>query len=203
MTQKSLRLPRPRLSLSVGIVGHRENKLIDETLAPTLASLRHVYASIDAGLGAISKQRGAAIYAIGDPLVRLLSALASGADRLGVHAAPDHWRIEAVLPMPRAIYADDFEDPNAAEGGPVLAEYNQMLSRVDTVTEMTMLASAGARSSSGTARPPPVPAAPPRSSPRRSIPDASSSGSIPRFLPRRGFSKARRRLSPRKAFPGR
>ena len=51
------------------------------------------------------------IYAKAAPLIRVVSGLAEGADRIAVTAAPADWRLEAILPMPRAEYARDFSVP--------------------------------------------------------------------------------------------
>ncbi|HTJ57172.1 MAG TPA: hypothetical protein VL418_06350 [Devosiaceae bacterium] len=132
------RIPRPRLVLSVGVAGHRANKLAEQDVGPVSDTLRAIYRQIDDGLAAVARSGRAALYTPEAPLVRLLSGLAEGADRLAVEAAPPAWRLEAVLPMPRADYALDFT--GAGEDSPALVQYRRLLGRMSSVTELPRLA---------------------------------------------------------------
>jgi|GEM_PF-630619 len=131
-------IPRPRLVLSVGIVGHRANKLAEDAIRPVCETLKSIYRQVDSGLATVAAASGASIYAPEPPLVRLLTGLADGADRLAVEVAPEAWRLEAILPMPRADYAEDFGP--SVDGSPARAELEQLLGRVSSVTELPRLA---------------------------------------------------------------
>lgn len=98
----------------------------------------------------LAQEVGKAFEAIGQrhrhtPLV-LLTALAEGADRLvtGV-ALRSGMRLIVVLPMPRALYEEDFLPPTAlkrpegAEGA--LDEFRRLLDAADEVLELPLLAS--------------------------------------------------------------
>jgi hypothetical protein len=47
--------------------------------------------------------------------LRLISALAEGADRLLVEAAPEGWQLQAILPFPPDVYQQDFTEPNSRQ----------------------------------------------------------------------------------------
>lgn len=108
---------RPRLALRFGIKGHRP---------PCLARDHHqAAASACAGIFAETKQVLADIYSehselFSDeaPLIRLISALASGADTVAAKAAMDSGiALSACLPFPKPIYSRDLskEDWRLAE----------------------------------------------------------------------------------------
>ncbi len=114
--------PRPRLVLRVGITGHRWDKL-DRAAKPLLlaqiaAVLREVQDLVarignDAESGYRSPEAGEARAEPATMEIRLISALAEGADRLLVEAAPAGWQLQAILPFPPDVYQQDFSEPNS------------------------------------------------------------------------------------------
>lgn len=68
---------------------------------------------------------------------RLVSALAEGADRIAVDAAPRRWRIWALLPMPRALYRRDFLDEGETSS-PSTEAFDGYLARAAEVTELAL-----------------------------------------------------------------
>jgi hypothetical protein len=101
-------VPRPVAALRVGITGAR--KLEDAALAGLRDQLAVVLGRIRT-LAAASAggPRGATIYASEAPLLRLLSPLAEGADRLAAEAGLAlGYRLEALLPFAREEYERDF-----------------------------------------------------------------------------------------------
>ena len=81
--------PRPRLALSVGVIGHRPNRLPTEHVKACCHRQRdHGCAHSDRPRGSSLRTMNYAEYFSGQqPLIAAISALAEGADRLGAHAA--------------------------------------------------------------------------------------------------------------------
>ena len=106
--------PKPRLTLRVGITGHRPNKLPKSDLPRIERQLREVFAAIEAAV-AKAYDANKAVYA-GAPSagakpyrIRLISGFAEGADQMAVAACPADWTVEAILPFPKDEYLKDFE----------------------------------------------------------------------------------------------
>ena len=142
------RLPLPRLTLRVGVTGHRLNKLPVEAHDAIRATLRTTLHLIEAALTGFQTSPEARCYAAGPPVVRIVSALAEGSDRLAVEEAPESWRLTAILPMPAGEYERDF----LAEGGTEsasLTHFRRLLASAETVTELAASGQHAARSGDG------------------------------------------------------
>src|SRR5579862_526092 len=118
--------PKPRLTLRVGIVGHRPDKLGPDKLGTAgeriEAQLKEVFDAIDGAANAILKA-SQDCYAPDPPVVRLVSGFAQGADRMAVRLCPQDWQVEAILPFPRDKFATfSQEDAGAAEAPQAFAE---------------------------------------------------------------------------------
>ena len=100
--------PKPRLTLRVGITGHRPNKLSGPAVARVRQQLPRVFAAIAKSADDILAAN-AEFYAAQPPAMRLVSGFAEGADQMAVAACPAGWRIEAILPFPVEEYLKDFE----------------------------------------------------------------------------------------------
>ena len=132
---------KPRLTLRVGITGHRPNKLPKTDLPRIERQLREVFAAIETAVarnakkadGAIEPTAGSKSYSI-----RLISGFAEGADQLAVAACPADWTIEAILPFPRDEYLKDFAQSAAGDGRDVRGEFLTSLARAAIVTELPM-----------------------------------------------------------------
>jgi hypothetical protein len=121
--------PRPRLALRVGITGHRADALDDmaETAAMDIARALAVLRSAVLRLADAEK----ALFADEPPLLRCISALASGSDQLGARAALElDYRLSAPLPFVRNDYFQDFT--NADEE----AAFDYLIARCDAVFEL-------------------------------------------------------------------
>ena len=119
--------PRPPLSLTVGVVGHRPNRI------PSLARTR-IEADIAAILAAVAAACEAARACHGDVFAAtpakpmLLSALAEGADRYAALAALDGMVTLAVaLPFPVAEYEKDFAERQSRD------EYRRLIAAAEQV----------------------------------------------------------------------
>jgi hypothetical protein len=129
--------PKPRLTLRVGITGHRPNKLSGSAVARIRRQLPRVYAAIAAAAEQILAAN-AEFYAVETPAFRLISGFAEGADQIAVETCPDGWRIEAILPFPMAEYLRDFEESAAGDGRDVREEFRTCLKKAAAVTELPM-----------------------------------------------------------------
>jgi RyR domain len=105
--------------LRIGVTGHR-----------VLAETERVEAGIETAIARIEASHP------GRPLV-VVSALAEGADRLVADAVLRRpgARLEAVLPLPKFDFLDDFAAPGSKE------EFLRLLARADEVTELPTRAS--------------------------------------------------------------
>jgi hypothetical protein len=121
--------PRPRLNLSVGITGHRPPILDDDAEAMVRPWLRQVLV----GLAHATAQLRNAYPGLFDEAAfvpRFVSPLAEGADQVAAKVALESgYRLQAVLPLPREDYSNDFE----ALG---LARFQELLDQADCVLEL-------------------------------------------------------------------
>ncbi|MBX9774274.1 MAG: hypothetical protein K2Y71_07650 [Xanthobacteraceae bacterium] len=132
--------PKPRLTLRVGVTGHRPNKLPRADLPRLERQLRDVFAAIE---NAVAKAYDAnkAVYAQ-EPAgkkpytVRLISGFAEGADQMATAAGPADWTVEAILPFPKDEYLKDFEQSALGDGRDVRGELLASLQRAAVVTEL-------------------------------------------------------------------
>jgi hypothetical protein len=112
MAEPGAFVPRPVAAFRVGISGAR-------ALTEDADQLKALRAQLDVVLGEVKAQvelhassaRAGGVYAPGAPLLRMLSPLAEGADRLAALAAADlGYELYAPLPFPQADYETDFPD---------------------------------------------------------------------------------------------
>lgn len=130
---------RPGLAFRVGITGHRPDKLAAFDPERLRGALARVLERIDAGVRGLARERSSAGRDDGAaPAPRLVSALAEGADRMAVEAAPASWALDALLPMPRAEYERDFLAPGHPASAS-LAAFRAALARADTIVELPAL----------------------------------------------------------------
>jgi hypothetical protein len=97
--------PLPLAAFSVGIVGHRPDRLADTgKIAEQIGNLLSVIESAISDLSPGSAARA-------ECRIRLVSALAEGADRIAAHVALRQGKaLVAVLPFPAEVYEGDFVD---------------------------------------------------------------------------------------------
>lgn len=81
-------MPKPRMALQIGIAGHRSNKLDSESRTAVDHALRTLYAMIGEAIAKIALETQDRIYSTAAPLIRIVSGLAEGADRIAITAAP-------------------------------------------------------------------------------------------------------------------
>lgn len=98
--------PRPQLCLTLGITGHRASRMTDiDTVTTRVAE---VVAAVRAGVERLDAQPW---FREDPPRLRVMSALAEGADRIVADIAMDNgFELDAVLPFPADDYSQDFLD---------------------------------------------------------------------------------------------
>ena len=129
--------PRPRLTLRVGISGHRPkpDKLPVGSFPLVQRRLREVFDAIDRALIA-AKGDNTGFYASDPHQVRIVSGLAEGADQLAVHARPPGWQVDAILPFPEESYLRDFEKSAIDKTTNVVADFKAALAQARTVVQL-------------------------------------------------------------------
>jgi hypothetical protein len=102
--------PRPRLTLNVGITGHRANALPAELTEPVSACLDVVLAQLREAVAnlLVTEQD---LFSPDEPVLRLHTPLATGADQLAAESAHQlGYYVRALLPFAPAEYSNDFTD---------------------------------------------------------------------------------------------
>lgn len=99
--------PRPQLCLTLGITGHRASRMNDiENIAARIAE---VVSGLQEAMDRLDAQPW---FREEPPRLRVMSALAEGADRIVADIAMAHgYELDAVVPFLPEEYAKDFEDP--------------------------------------------------------------------------------------------
>jgi hypothetical protein len=134
-TPRSEHPPKPRLTLRVGVTGHRPDKLAGEAVEGVARQLERVFAAVG---GAAEKilRANKSVYAEAPPIIRLTCGFAEGSDLLAVKSCPATWQVEAVLPFPLEEYIKDFRQSAAGDGRDVSGALREALKRATTVTEL-------------------------------------------------------------------
>lgn len=126
--------PRPKLGLAVGITGHRPPALDEEVEAaahPIISGLLRTLADATAQL----RNQHPALFDDAPFKPTFVSPLAEGADQFGaVVALENGYRLEAILPLPRDDYRQDFEPDGDAR-------FQVLLDRADRILELPPQAS--------------------------------------------------------------
>jgi hypothetical protein len=119
--------PKPRFALSVGIVGHRPNRLPGDAPAHARQGVVEALAAIRTAAFQ-AHARHVCCFADGLPLLTLISALAEGADSMAATAAlAAGYALDIVLPFERGEYAKDFEGAAKAAFGDLLGRGHAIL----------------------------------------------------------------------------
>ncbi|MGA3262560.1 MAG: DUF4231 domain-containing protein [Terracidiphilus sp.] len=126
--------PRPRLVVQIGVIGHRPNRLA-AGMTGFLADQCHRILSAILDIAAAAQDP--LIHAPGPPLIRIVSPLAEGSDRLVAEAGLALGaELQCPLPFPAAEYERDFEDAASR------AEFFSLLARASAVLELEGLRNA-------------------------------------------------------------
>jgi len=100
--------PRPRLTLNIGITGHRANVLPPELIEPLSTSLDTVLTRLRGAVANLHVNERA-LFSDEEPVLRLHTPLATGADQLAAESAHAlGYYVRALLPFPASEYSKDF-----------------------------------------------------------------------------------------------
>lgn len=118
---------RPPLALTIGVTGHRPNRIPEDARPRIDADIAAVLSAVKAASEA-ARAAHAEVFAAGPARPVLLSALAEGADRYAALAALDAGiGLSAALPFPVDDYARDFAEPASRD------EYARLIAAADRV----------------------------------------------------------------------
>lgn len=124
------RPPLPRFVLSVGVTGHRADRLTRALQASARSRVEEVLALV-ASLAAEVREEGACWYAPDATELRLISALAEGADTICAEVALDQaYLLDTPLPFAADDYARDFQSEEAK------SVFRALLGRASRVLEL-------------------------------------------------------------------
>lgn len=111
----------PHLVLRFGVTGHRPPRLDPAHYDAAAAACRRIFAQARAALHRVHGEHPG-LFAAKPPELRLVSAMAAGADTVAAEAARDEGvGIVACLPFPAERYAEDFDAADWARAEPLIA----------------------------------------------------------------------------------
>lgn len=134
-TSAVLSSPRPPLVFRIGVVGHRPNRLQEADLTVLSERLQHIVRAVrDEVLDQFELHRK--LYDDRSPVIRALSPLAEGVDRLfAEQALTSDAELTVVLPFPQTEFEKDFSKSQALEPDS-LNRFRQLLKRASAVFEL-------------------------------------------------------------------
>lgn len=119
--------PRPRLTLNVGITGHRAAILPDGTIERLAPVVNQVFRALRQAALQLHDHEPS-LFDARPPQLRLHTPLASGADQLAASSAREAgYNVRALLPFAPEEYRNDFEQ------GQELDEFNRQLEDADEI----------------------------------------------------------------------
>ncbi|MBI5711618.1 MAG: hypothetical protein HZC42_15135 [Candidatus Eisenbacteria bacterium] len=141
---------KPRLVFRVGIVGHRPNRLPPGDRSALSFRLGEVLTVIREQVEAFGRGH-AGLFAHGAPVLRAISPLAEGTDRLFAEAALGlGYQLCCPMPFRQAEFEQDFAPPAALEPDS-LARFRDLLARAEKETRLTRFELDGKRKPEGEA----------------------------------------------------
>lgn len=125
--QRDVTAPRARATFRIGLVGHRPNRLPQD--AARLSQLRHTIRIILQEARAAAGAAAGGAYAEEAPILRAISPLAEGADRIfAEEALAENYELYCPLPFAQEEFEKDFLPPSALEPDS-LARFRAILER--------------------------------------------------------------------------
>lgn len=117
--------PRPRLTVNVGITGHRAVLLPEGASAALRPVVDKVFVAIREAMARLHLA-SSDMFGTEEPILRLHTPLATGADQLAADSArAAGYRVRALLPFPPSVYRNDFAE------GRERREFSEQLDKVD------------------------------------------------------------------------
>ena len=122
--------PRPRLAVCIGVTGHRLEGLTDINENMLIHQVESVLSTAESVVNRIHADE-VTIYNDEPPIIRVLSPLAEGADRIVARVALNkNFDLQCPLPFFREVYENDFEESESVK------EYHDLLDRASAVMEL-------------------------------------------------------------------
>ncbi len=120
--------PRPRLVVQVGVIGHRPNRLAAGMTEHLMGQCQQILSLVQ---DIVSSAHDPLLYSPATPLIRIISPLAEGSDRIAARAGLAFGaELQCPLPFPAAEYEHDFKTEPARE------EFHSLLSKASAVLEL-------------------------------------------------------------------
>ena len=142
--------PLAPLAFRVGIVGHRPDRLEKSDTNQLKQVLRSILSDIKSEVLSFSKPHKN-LYNPSPPILRAISPLAEGADRLFAEQALDlEFELCCLMPFPQTEFEKDFQEGNALETDS-LARFRNLLDRAEKETKLTRFELDGIRKTRGKA----------------------------------------------------
>ena len=136
--------PRPPLAFRVGVVGHRPNRLANADINQLNQVLKTILSGIKNKIQSFSKTY-ASLYDNSPPILRAISPLAEGTDRLFAEQALDlGFELCCIMPFPQAEFEKDFAPGNALETDS-LDRFRSLLVRAEEEIKLTRFELDGSR----------------------------------------------------------
>ncbi len=122
--------PKPRFALSVGIIGHRPNRVAADSWEKITAQMGFALEAIrDAATDAF--RRHGDFFSDEAPVLSVVTSLAEGSDRIGATAGLSRGlRLEVTLPFKAQDYEADFADQASVQ------QFRQLLSTAASILEI-------------------------------------------------------------------
>ena len=139
--------PRAPLAFRVGIVGHRPNRMPDDDAgqAAIRAHLAVVLEAVKEAVAAFPSTLAAPLYAPDPPILRAVSSLAEGADRIFAEEALRlGYQLCCPMPFPREEFEADFAPDKRQEAGS-LARFREVLRAAEAGAGLTIFELDGSR----------------------------------------------------------
>jgi hypothetical protein len=124
--------PLARLTLRIGITGHRPNNLHSADPETLRLQVKRVLEFLKNTVAEIQLKAGS-LYLNEPPLLRVISPLAEGSDRLVAEVANTcgpQFDLQSVLPFSQAEYEQDFRDAES------LKQFRELLKKANSVLEL-------------------------------------------------------------------
>ena len=142
--------PRAPLAFRVGIVGHRPNRMPDNGVgqAAIRARLAGVLEAVAAAVSAFPATIDPTLYSPEPPVLRAVSSLAEGADRVFAEEALRlGYELYCPMPFPREEFERDFAPDRSQEAGS-LQRFREVLAAAEAGAGLSVFELDGARSDS-------------------------------------------------------
>lgn len=107
--------PRPRLAYRIGITGHKKSRLAEDQIPRIRSDLKSIFSIVDEAVKSAHRDY-TAYYDAKDPLIRVVTPLADGADSMAAKVALDHaFELSAPIPFHKQEYENDFSGETRTE----------------------------------------------------------------------------------------